>query len=138
MKPNKPDYEVGYGKPPKSARFTKGKSGNPKGRPKGKPNLEAAILRALGAKVVINENGRRRTVTKLEAAMMQLANKAAGGDLRAFSLAATLTRLAEDRIQQEVSTKTCLQDSDKQVLQGLMQRIEATTKGDSNESGPEQ
>ncbi|MEQ8193214.1 MAG: DUF5681 domain-containing protein, partial [Rhodospirillales bacterium] len=28
------NYEVGYGKPPKNARFIKGKSGNPKGRPK--------------------------------------------------------------------------------------------------------
>lgn len=30
----KPDYDVGYGKPPKSTRFKKGKSGNPRGRPK--------------------------------------------------------------------------------------------------------
>ena len=29
------DYEVGFGKPPKSKQFRKGKSGNPKGRPKG-------------------------------------------------------------------------------------------------------
>ena len=28
------DYEVGYGRPPKSTRFEKGKSGNPRGRPK--------------------------------------------------------------------------------------------------------
>lgn len=28
------DYEVGYGKPPKSKQFKKGQSGNPKGRPK--------------------------------------------------------------------------------------------------------
>jgi len=31
------DYEVGYGKPPKSRRFQPGVSGNPKGRPKRKP-----------------------------------------------------------------------------------------------------
>lgn len=30
----KPDYDVGYGKPPKNTRFQKGKSGNPRGRPK--------------------------------------------------------------------------------------------------------
>jgi hypothetical protein len=29
-----PGYEVGYGKPPQSTQFKKGKSGNPKGRPK--------------------------------------------------------------------------------------------------------
>ena len=29
---NKRDYEVGYGKPPRHTRFTKGRSGNPRGR----------------------------------------------------------------------------------------------------------
>ena len=74
---NDDDCEVGYRKPPKATRFRKGQSGNPKGRPKGKPNAAAAILRALGAKLVINDHGRRRKVTKYEAAIMQLANKAA-------------------------------------------------------------
>ena len=31
------DYEVGYGKPPKHARFKKGFAANPKGRPKRQP-----------------------------------------------------------------------------------------------------
>jgi hypothetical protein len=33
------NYEIGYGKPPKSNQFVKGRSGNPKGRPK-KTSLE--------------------------------------------------------------------------------------------------
>jgi hypothetical protein len=127
-----PDYEVGFGKPPAATRFKKGRSGNPKGRPKGKPNAATATLRAFAAKVVINENGRRRVVTKMEAAMVQLANKAATGDLRALNLAATLTRLAEECTQQEVPIEASLEDADQQVLQGLMDRIEATTKGNEN------
>ena len=31
-------YEVGYGKPPKSTQFKPGRSGNPKGRTKGSRN----------------------------------------------------------------------------------------------------
>ena len=31
---NNKNYEIGYGKPPKNTRFTKGRSGNPAGRKK--------------------------------------------------------------------------------------------------------
>ena len=83
-KTKSPEYEVGFGWPPKATQFKAGKSGNPNGRPKGKANRETLILRSLDGKVVINENGRRREVTKFEAAMIQVTNKAASGDLRAL------------------------------------------------------
>jgi hypothetical protein len=34
----RPDYEVGYGKPPVETRFAAGRSGNPRGRPRGAKN----------------------------------------------------------------------------------------------------
>jgi hypothetical protein len=37
------DYDVGYGKPPKEARFKPGQSGNPRGRPKGAKNKKSRI-----------------------------------------------------------------------------------------------
>ena len=122
---NDDDCEVGYRKPPKATRFRKGQSGNPKGRPKGKPNAAAAILRALGAKLVINDHGRRRKVTKYEAAIMQLVNKAASGDLKAIHLLISLVQMAEESAHQEDSKKTLFEDADQKVLQGLMKRLEA-------------
>lgn len=42
------DYEVGYGRPPKSGQFRKGKSGNPKGRPKGRKSMQDHVQAILG------------------------------------------------------------------------------------------
>lgn len=38
------DYTVGYGKPPKSAQFKPGHSGNANGRPKGQPTTQQLLL----------------------------------------------------------------------------------------------
>ena len=79
-------YEVGYGKPPRSARFQKGQSGNPKGRPRGSRNASTLLDEALKERVIVSENGHRKKITKLEAILTQLVNRAAGGDHRATQL----------------------------------------------------
>jgi Family of unknown function (DUF5681) len=75
--------EVGYGKPPKATRFQKGKSGNPGGRPREHPSV-AAVFRKVSKQVVkaIGPNGQQH-MTKMEASVTQLVNKAAAGDLKA-------------------------------------------------------
>jgi len=88
-------YEVGFGRPPKQTRFRPGASGNPAGRPKGKRNLATVLEKSLQEKVVISENGTRKTITKLEAAVKQLVNKAATGDLNALRQLMALAKSAE-------------------------------------------
>jgi hypothetical protein len=97
---------VGYGHPPVEHQFRKGQSGNPAGRPKGSRNMSTLIQKALFETVVVNVNGRRKKVSKLEAAFIQQANRAAGGDAQA-------TRLMLD------------------VLVGSEQREEARTRGET-------
>src|SRR5690348_11340448 len=77
-------YDVGYGRPPRDTRFRKGQSGNPRGRPKGAQNAARIAQRILNEKIVVRENGTRRTMTKLEAMLKQLTNKGISGDLRAI------------------------------------------------------
>ena len=96
-KKNNGNYPVGYGKPPAQFQFQKGVSGNPNGRPKGKPNLLTVLQRAMYERVVINENGQRNTITKLEAAVKQLVNKSASGDLNAFKILLSLERTIVDQ-----------------------------------------
>ena len=92
----RPPYDVGYGLPPESRRWKKGQSGNPTGRPKGSKNLATIILQE--SKKIVQVNGPRgtRSMTKLEAALMQLGNKAAQGDFRALRELINQHRLAEE------------------------------------------
>src|ERR1700730_5439368 len=90
-------YNVGFGKPPKHSQFRKGISGNRKGRPKGKRNMATVLTEILEEEILIKEGGVRKRGTKLEAALKQLANKAASGDLVAARHLIALARSAEER-----------------------------------------
>jgi hypothetical protein len=103
--------EVGYGKPPSRTRFVKGQSGNPKGRPKGSQNLATILTKVGRERVKATENGRTRHITKFEAAMLQLMNKAVSGDLNAARvLLSWCTSLAIAPIADRAEAKDPLQD----------------------------
>ena len=125
-------YDVGFGKPPKPSQFRKGFSGNPKGRPKGRRNLGTVLERTLQEKVVINENGVRRTVTKLEAAVKQLVNRAASGDLGAMRQLTALAASAED--QQVASPTRQLDEDDQKVMENVLKRFKKSANGDNSEN----
>jgi len=108
--------EVGYGHPPKHTRFKPGRSGNPRGRPKGTMNVATILARTLRQRVVINENGKRTTVSKLEAAITQVTNKAASGDLKALHVLAGLVRTAEESTREEATVDADLDEYDEKVV----------------------
>ena len=61
------DYDVGYGKPPKTNQFPKGQSGNPEGRPKHTRNLKTDLLEELNEEIPIRDGTRIKHVTKQRA-----------------------------------------------------------------------
>jgi hypothetical protein len=75
------DYEVGYRKPPKRGQFPKGVSGNPSGRPKKASDFGSQLMRELNSPLVINENGNRKVIRKIEGVAKQLVNKSISGHL---------------------------------------------------------
>ena len=75
----------------------KGQSGNPSGRSKGSRDISAVISSALNERVTVNVNGRRRSITKWEAACTQMANKAAAGDRHAAKQMINLLHQSEAR-----------------------------------------
>ncbi len=121
--------EVGYRKPPSGTRFKKGESGNPNGRPRGTRNFSSIFAKSFRERVVISENGKRKTITKLEAATKQLANKAASGDLVALRQALAVIAMLEGKTQgPAVPANAGLDDADRQVFIGLVKRIDETAK----------
>ena len=88
----KRDYKVGYGKPPATSRFKKGKSGNPKGRPKGSRNFASDLKVVLNTMVKVTEDGEQKTVTSQLAIMMQLRAQALNGNPKAMDKIITLAK----------------------------------------------
>ena len=70
---------VGYKQPPQSTRFTKGQSGNPRGRPRNR-RRQIPYDSVLGQLVTIREDGRERRITAAEAFLFQLTRKGLQGD----------------------------------------------------------
>lgn len=77
------NYEVGYRKPPKSTRFQKGKSGNPRGRPHRtqKPILEI-LQNVLSERVIVSDGSRKRKVSIDEALIRRFVTNALKGEPR--------------------------------------------------------
>lgn len=121
-------YEVGYGKPPVHSQFKPGQSGNPKGRPNGSLSLSTMLNAALTEKIEVTKNGKRVKRSKAVIAIEQLVNKAASGDIKAFSqLAPHLMRIEEAGIKAAAKSEPNLGETDTQVMHSIIERIRTTT-----------
>lgn len=115
-------FEIGYGKPPKSHQFTKGESGNWQGRPKGAKGLASIVAKECRQLVQIRTARGPRRVTKLEAVVMQLANKAAQGEIRATREFMFLVARSEDTLNNEALSKA-LSASDQSMMRSVHRRL---------------
>jgi hypothetical protein len=115
-------YEVGYKRPPEHTRFAKGQSGNTKGGPRGSRNLTTLIEDELKQRLLINENGRQRKITKREAAAKQLVNKAVAGDRHFLELLLGVNRVLEGRAESSPGTGV-LEEADRELMRRIQERM---------------
>jgi hypothetical protein len=116
-------YDVGYGRPPQHSRFKPGQSGNPKGKPKGAKNLSTIVNNAIKEKVVVTENGKRKTISKLEVVIKQLSNKAATGDPKAIQQLLPLVQMIESRAEEAAGSMPALAEADDIVMGSIARRF---------------
>ena len=79
-------YDIGYRRPPASGRFKPGTSGNPKGRPKGARNFVTLLQQELQQTITVNENGKKKKITRQQAMVKRVVTNALNGDARAILL----------------------------------------------------
>ena len=118
-----PDYDVGYPKPPRHTRFTKGQSGNPRGRPPGAKNLKTLLSEALNETVIVSENGGRRKVTKRQAIITQLVNRSATADFRAIKILLDIVRDIERQTEPTTPETSDFSEADEKVLEQIKARF---------------
>lgn len=112
---------VGYKKPPRSTRFKKGHSGNPKGRPKGSQSLQQLIHKELAQRITVTVSGRRRTLTKREAIAITIVTSGLRSDARAIHTILQIEALAEQKGEQ-VNPHSPVKDNE--VVEALKRRFE--------------
>jgi Family of unknown function (DUF5681) len=115
--------KTGYRNPPKHTQFKKGVSGNINGRPKGSQNLGTLLMAAARDPVTATIGGKPRKISKLQATVMQLATKAAGGDRASTDKLLKLVDEFETRAAAAKPAEFPFGEADREVLRAIHERM---------------
>lgn len=122
---------VGYKQPPKARQFKPGQSGNPRGRTKGFRNLGTDLTGILGRRISIREDGKERRISRQEALLLSLYNKALHGDVRAATAIITmLAKLAPSSTQAPEAQP--LSQADELIIADFLRRQMSSAKTDES------
>jgi len=128
------DEKVGYARPPRNTQFKKGQSGNPAGRPRASQNFTTILDKELKAKISVIENGRRRNITKFQAAVKQLVNKAASGCQKSIKLLLDAIRAADMSSSSTGGHSAGSELVDDSIARDIAAQILRRSRGESDES----
>ena len=117
------EYEIGYGKPPKEYQFKKGQSGNKKGRPKNSKNTYVLLDEILSQTIPITENGKLMHISKRNAVLIQLVNKAVKGDLKATNALLPHMLMADAKEEDKEKIMSALNRDDEKIISNYLKTL---------------
>ena len=135
----------GYKNPPVEHQFKKGKSGNPKGRPRKMKqpssdlslDIMASLHRELAKTISVQENGKHREITKLDAIFAQLVAQSVNGKPSQQKMLLSLLTQSQHETT-EKQTLEQLQSYDEDRLNELYEQLNSMNEdapGDINDQG---
>jgi hypothetical protein len=117
--------QSGYQRPPSDGRFKPGVSGNPRGRPKGARNLRTDMAEMMGRKIPIRENGKARRITRQQAILLRLHEKALQGDVKAATSIISMMIKLDPNAGSENLVKEAISENDKEIIADFLDRNKA-------------
>ncbi len=117
------EYEIGYGKPPKQYQFKKGQSGNKNGRPKNSKNTYVLLDEILSQTIPITENGKIMHISKRNAVLIQLVNKAVKGDLKATNALLPHMLMADAKEEDKEKIISALNKDDEKIITNYLKTL---------------
>ena len=123
------NYTIGYKKPPEESQFRPGKSGNPRGRPKASKNTYSILDGELSKIILLKENGKEIKLTKKQAMLRHLINKAVQGDSKAMFFVFNQLLELDQKSDLKSEASKMLADEDQAILK---QFLESNIKNYSN------
>lgn len=136
------DYKVGYRRPPQHGQFKKGQSGNPSGgRKPTKPAADRRPIKTvadvlyeeLQQAVTVRENGKKYTITKMEAVVKKAVNQAMQGEMRPLKVVQAIEPVLDSSLRAIEARHREGADAREQVtkkLEALERRLQARRKDD--------
>ncbi|AWL99666.1 DUF5681 domain-containing protein [Bradyrhizobium amphicarpaeae] len=121
---------VGYGRPPVSSRFVKGRSGNPAGRPPRSREQKPPYESVLGQTFTIRDDGVERQVTAIELLLLKLAKRGLEGDTGVSRTLLGLIKQVREEQQASEPLTIILVSVEPGSVAGALERLRMATKLD--------
>ena len=134
--------DVGYCRPPREHQFQRDHHRPGPGRTPGRKDTATLLAQEAQVRVVVTENGRRRTMTRAQIAARRNSLKAAEGDHRAREVQMRSEQTVENRKTLALPTARQVTDAaDRLTMASVLARIRAlpqatSSAADGSEDGP--